>query len=725
MSDLADTHRLRHARAGEVFKEVCDLPHAERSHAIDAACAGDDALAEAVRSLFEFDGTTGDALSEQRLDPRERFSAALLQFESDAPPPLVVGRYRLVRRIGVGGMGEVHEAQQESPSRTVALKLLTGNSHARQLVRRFVREGQIQGQLSHPGIAAVYEAGIHTEVGRSLPYLAMEFVDGVAITDYFATGGHTIRHRIEAMLEVCDAVSHAHQRGVIHRDLKPDNILVVRSDSAPRVKVLDFGVAKSLGSQSIAASMRTEAGLIVGTIAYMSPEQLRGGDADVDTRSDIYALGLILYELLAGQPAHETKGLTLPEAARRVTEVEPPRLASIAPATRGDLETIVSKAMDRDRSRRYASVSELGEDLRRFLRNEPVLARPSSPWYLFRKFAARNRSLVAVSALALAALIAGIVGTTLQTRVAMLARDESLLQAERAAHKSRIADAVAESLRQVFYLAAPDQAKGREPTLRESIAKVDGLFGDDYSGPPEAEAIVRNVAGIVHRNFGEFDKAREQFEKSLAIRRRVLAPGSTEIADSLQNIATLLSMSGRPAEALPLLREAMEIQRRTLGEHDPAVLRSMFNLARAELRLGHNEAALRLTRESLELHTRAAPENAEVLGMHHEQIAAVQRALGNLPEAERSAVRAVELVRSAVGEDHPTLATALIGLARTRLAAGDARGAVGPSREAQAITDKVFASRPDHPTAVAARQTREAVLETLRKLDHSSAHDAR
>lgn len=713
MSDLTEQDRLRHTRAGEVFKEVCDLPEAERSHAIDAACAGDDALAEAVRSLFEFDGTTGDALSEQRLDPRERFSAVLQQLESDAPPPPVVGRYRLVRRIGVGGMGEVHEAQQESPSRTVALKLLTGDPHARQLVRRFVREGQIQGQLSHPGIAAVYEAGIHTEAGRSLPYLAMEFVDGVPITVHFSTVGHTIRQRIEAMLEVCNAVSHAHQRGVIHRDLKPDNILVVRSDSAPRVKVLDFGVAKSLGSQSIAASMRTEAGLIVGTIAYMSPEQFRGGGTDVDTRSDIYALGLILYELLAGQPAHETKGLTLPEAARRVTEVDPPRLGAIVPTARGDLETIVSKAMDRDRARRYASVSELDEDLRRFLRNEPVLARPSSPCYLFRKFAARNRALVSVSALALAALIAGIVGTTLQTRAAVLARDESLRQAERAAHKSRIADAVAESLRQVFYLAAPNQAKGSEPTLRESIAKVDGLFGEGYDGPPEAEAIVRNVAGIVHRNFGEFDKAREQFEKSLAIRRRVLAPGSTEIADSLQNIATLLSMSGRPAEALPVLSEALEIQRRTLGEHDPAVLRSMFNLARAELRLGHNETALRLTRESLELHTRAAPENAEVLGMHHEQIAAAQRALGHMPEAERSAVRAVELVRSAVGGDHPTLAAALICLARTRLAAGDAKGADSPSREAQGITDRVFASRPDHPTVAAARQVREAVVSML------------
>ncbi len=711
MSRSIDQRRLR-----ELFEHACSLPAEQLAPYLDAECLGDSGLRAELESLLSFDRVAGDVFSESRIGALENLAAALpTDGEPDAPVPERIGRYRVIRRIGTGGMGEVFEARQDAPDRRVALKLMRPGMDTASLIRRFRQEGQVQSRLSHPGIAAVYEAGVHAGVNRPIPFLAMEFVDGTPIIAYCRAENLSLRQRIELMIRVCDAVGHAHRRGVIHRDLKPDNILVEPSDAGLSPKVLDFGVAKITGREVLDATRHTEAGQIVGTLCYMSPEQL-GADPDaVDTQTDIYALGLVLYELLGGSPAFDTTGQPVPEALRRVTQSSPRRLGTVAPALRGDIETIVHKALEREKHRRYTSATELAADLQRFLRCEPISARPPSAVYQLSRFVRRNRALTAATILGVAALATGVIGTALQARAAVHARDDARLQQQKAEHETEVANAVADMLRQVFAIAGPDQAKGRDPTLREAIAQIDDLIGDKFKGPPEAEAIVRNVAGIIDRNFGDFEAAQRQFDRSLEIRRRVFPPDSLEIADSLQNISTLKGMTGHPEESIPLMTEALLIQRLALGEDDPIVARSTFNLARAHLRLKQYDRALDLTNESLSLHQRILPNQLDVLGMHYEQLAAVQRATGDLASAAANNVKAVDLVRQGAGPESPTLAVALLGLARTRLQAGDLAGADEPSREAVEIVDKVFAAKPDHPTAAAVHATRSEVVRALER----------
>ena len=708
MSRELDQRRLR-----ELFEAACQLPPEECAKFLDAACAGNDDMRAELNSLLGFDRLPGGILSDTRVDAMEHFGRGPRPPAAGGHAPARIARYQLVRRIASGGMGDVYEARQDETARRVAIKLMRPDAESGELIRRFRREGQLQARLTHPCIAAVYEAGVHTEGTHEYPYIAMELVTGPSIVNYCNQAALGLPERVRLMHQVCGAVAHAHRRGVIHRDLKPDNILVEHAEGGPRPKVLDFGVAKLTEHEAPIATRTTEAGRIVGTLSYMSPEQLSGDPGSVDTQSDVYSLGLILYELLAHRPAYDATGVALPEAIRRITQTEPPRLSTISHRLRGDLETIVLKAIDRDKTRRYNSADELGADLQRFLGHEPISARPTSAIYQLSKFVRKNRALAAATALGLLVLLAGTVATAVQARIAIRARDEALLQQQKANHEAEVARAVSDLLRQVFSLAGPDQARGNDPTLRQAIDNIDQLFDERFHGPPEAEATVRNVAGIIQRNFGEFDAAQEQFDKSLAIRRRVFPPDSIEIADSLQNISTLKSISGHPDESIPLLTEALRIQRSALGEDDPIVARSLFNLARTHLRLRHYDEALRLTDESLSLHARIQPDQKDILGMHYEQLASIERETGHLAESEANAVRAVDLVREGSAPDSPSLAVALLTLGRTRLLRGDAAGADAPSSEAQTIVDKVYASSPNHPTRAAVHDLRAKVLQAI------------
>ena len=374
MSDV-DLGRMR-----EVFARATELAGEQRRAFLDVACGGAVELRTMVERLLDYDsGFAPDDDDEVFL--KNQLVRAVEATTADDPSepaggepalPSHIGRYRIVRRHGEGGMGIVYEAEQIYPRRTVALKVIRADCVSRELASRFKNEAQILARLQHRGIAQVYKAGM-SEDGR--PYFAMEFIRGVPLDEYARCHEFDPRACLNLLALVCDAVQHAHDNGIVHRDLKPGNILV---DEAGEPKILDFGVAHVTAADLLATSSQTRTGQLLGTLSYMSPEQLSGNSSVLDGRSDVYALGVILFELLAGRKPHHLDGLPVHEVARVIEQEEPSRLGSVNKFYRGDVEIIVAKALEKDRTRRYASAADLASDIRRYLRGQPILARPAS-----------------------------------------------------------------------------------------------------------------------------------------------------------------------------------------------------------------------------------------------------------------------------------------------------------------------------------------------------------
>lgn len=417
------TRAERDRLALEVFGEVCDLDADERSRALDRMCKGDGLVRDRVLELLCADAGSEAPISDSVFGAGAGVLARELGEEPglDGGVPERIGRYRIVREVGRGGMGVVYEAEQDHPRRRVALKIVRRGFATRQTLRRFEHEVRVLGRLDHPGIAHIYEASSAKIGDATWPFFAMEYVEGLALDEYVRTKALTPPHTVELLARVCDAVQHAHQRGVIHRDLKPANIMVRMpvdggddSDTGLGLvglpKVLDFGVARSTEDGRDLTTQGDGVSSVLGTLAYMSPEQLDGDPDAVDTRSDVYAIGVVLYRLLAGRPAFDLSGVAIAESARIVRDQEPTRLGVHEPGLRGDLETIVAKAMAKDRDRRYDSAAALGEDLRRFLRDEPIAARPATAMYQVRKFARRNKPIVAGVLGVFASLLVGVLG---------------------------------------------------------------------------------------------------------------------------------------------------------------------------------------------------------------------------------------------------------------------------------------------------------------------------
>jgi WD40 repeat protein/predicted Ser/Thr protein kinase len=412
----------------------------------------------------------------------------------------------VLRVLGEGGMGTVYEAEQDNPRRTVALKVMRAGLTSDFLVKRFTREAQILGRLHHPGIAQIYEAGL-AEDGR--PFFAMEFLRGLPLGEYARLRGLTVPARLELLARVCDAVQHAHDQGVIHRDLKPANILV---DETGQPKVLDFGVARATDADLHTTTARTQAGQLLGTLGYMSPEQVAGDPDALDRRSDVYTLGVILFQLLANRPPYDLEQLPLPEAARVIREQEPSRLGSVNAGCRGDVETIVAKALEKDPARRYPSAGELAADIRRHLHHEPIRARPPSALYQLRKFARRHKALVAaVLGIGLALVAGTVVSVLYAVRAGHNAREadenahrarENERQARYQTYKARLAAAgaalsahdVADAARQLE--AAPEELRGWE--WRHLHTRLD----DSAVVLPPGQLLRRGPSGFHQAVFG-------------------------------------------------------------------------------------------------------------------------------------------------------------------------------------------------------------------------------
>jgi WD40 repeat protein/predicted Ser/Thr protein kinase len=408
------------ARAWAVFDQLADVPAARREAALQAACGDDQALRAEVEKLLAVDArltaTEGDKgfLQSPVVRPptpapggANEPAVTLSPGHPVTGPPSRVGHYRITRLLGEGGMGAVYEAEQDSPRRTVALKIIRPGLATPTLVRRFTHEAQILGRLHHPGIAQVYEAGLGDD---GQPFFAMEFIRGLPLDEYARQARLDLGARVGLLAQVCDAVQHAHEQGVIHRDLKPANVLV---DQTGQPKVVDFGVARATDADLLTGTGLTRTGQLLGTPNYMSPEQVAADPALIDRRSDVYALGVILFELAAHRLPYLLENQPLAEVARLILEEDPPRLGSLHPELRGDVEVIAAKALEKDPGRRYASAAELAADLRRWLAHEPILARPTSALYHLRKFARRHRGLVGGVLATGAALAVGLVVSTL------------------------------------------------------------------------------------------------------------------------------------------------------------------------------------------------------------------------------------------------------------------------------------------------------------------------
>jgi len=504
------------------------------------------------------------------------------------PLPATIGAYRILRIIGEGGMGLVYEAEQPNPKRRVAIKVIGRGVNSRATLARFRNEAQVLGQLKHPGIAQIYEAATDPTTGEA--FFAMEYIDGPALTRFASDRGLSDRDRVELVARVCDAVQHAHQKGVIHRDLKPGNILVEStSDESPtspsaRVtftpKVLDFGVARLTqdpgGAITESATLALDAHRIVGTLGYMSPEQFEGKPELLDTRSDVYSLGVILYELLAGRLPIDVKDLTITQAATRVRHEAPARLGRTRPTLRGDLEIIAAKALSKEREARYSSAAELAADLRRFLNHEPIAARPPGTLYTLGKFARRKPALTLVSSIAFFSLVGATLFSSIQYQRADAARRAEVQQAqlanqraqaelaarERADRAGQLTKAVKEFLLFQLIGAASPERMGYEAKVLDVIKNAEEGVGKTFADSPETEAEIRFELARVYDTLGQWDKSLEQIDRSLAIFTKLEGADGPRSIGALSQKAIALANTNRFEDSLATARDALEKQTR-------------------------------------------------------------------------------------------------------------------------------------------------------------------
>lgn len=551
-----------------------------------------------------------------------------------------IGPYKLLQQIGEGGMGTVFMAEQTEPvERRVALKIIKPGMDTQQVIARFEAERQALAMMDHPNIAKVLDAGT-TDTGR--PYFVMELVKGMPVTQYCDEQHLSPRERLELFVPICQAVQHAHQKGIIHRDLKPSNILIARYDDKPVPKIIDFGVVKATSQRLTEKTMFTQYGQIVGTMEYMAPEQANFNQLDVDTRSDIYSLGVLLYELLTGETPFDKKRLrsaAFDELLRIIREEEPPRpstrlsssqsLANTAVnrktepkklslLVRGELDWIVMKALEKDRSRRYETASKFAEDVSHYLKNEAVLACPPSATYRFRKFAQRNRLLVTSTSAVMLSLMIAIAGTTWgliraeSARVEAVAakteaerlrsidqqRAESEQEAHRQTRRERDRAVAAEAdtaafsrflIEDVLASARPkgiQGGRGVDLTMAQALSFAEPRISEVFQDRWRAEAMTRHAIGVTWRQLGEYDKSEQQLRRAIELlESHDISTSDVLLRECRNSLAVNLFQQKRYREALPILEDLLKLFSAEFGPKHRATLRCRMHIAGVYLQL--------------------------------------------------------------------------------------------------------------------------------------------
>ncbi len=624
-------------RLESLFARALELEPRQRTTWLAGLSGADAALRAELDSLLG------------HLDRSSRFLARPATEGALSPvPPQRIASYRIVRELGSGGMGVVYLAEQDQPRREVALKVIRAGISSPQALRRFEHEAVALARLHHPGIAQIFEAGTADWGSGPQPFFAMELVRGRTLGEHVRERACSVRARLELLAQACDALDHAHERGVVHRDLKPSNILVEVLADGARIKVLDFGVARvtdvtDAGMQ--AASRLTDGGQVLGTLPYMSPEQAAGDRTALDARSDVYALGAIGYELLSGVPPLDVLDRPLHEAVRIVCEAEPEPLASRGVRVDRDLETILSKALDKDPRRRYGSAGELAADLRRQLEHRPIHARPASRAYRLAKFTRRHRALVSGLALTFLALCGGLLATRHQAVVAAAERD-------RADDEARVARAVADFQRDMLARVDPER-DGREVRLASVLDDAAQALPGALADQPAAEGGVRAMLGTSYQSLGLVAEAEEQLEHAVRLLTAARGAEHDETLRARAVLAGVVADLGRYDEAVQETETVWRAWSARHGRRHPEALILELNLAKLYLMVERGEEAERIARENLELRREIfGPDHAEFLnGLS--SLGQLLWAQGRFAEAEPLLREAVETGAALEGENHP------------------------------------------------------------------------
>jgi serine/threonine protein kinase/tetratricopeptide (TPR) repeat protein len=630
-----------------------------------------------------------------------------LAFEPPAgeAPGGVVGPYTLIEPIGEGGMGVVFRAEQARPvRRQVALKIVRPGMDTRQVLARFDAERQALARMDHPNIARVLDAGT---TDRGLPYFVMELVQGVPVTRYCDDHKLTVPQRLELFLAVCQGVQHAHQKGVIHRDLKPSNVLVPLYDGKPVPTLIVFALAKATGPKLTDSTVITQLGFVIGTPEYMSPEQAEPNQLDIDTRSDVYSLGVLLYELLTGTTPlgrDRVKDGGILEFLRVIREEEPPRpsarLAGMAelPAVaagrglepkrlvarvRGDLDWIAMKCLEKDRARRYETADGLARGVERHLRYEPVEASPPGAGYRLRKFVRRHRAALATAAAFALLVLGGAAVSTWQAVRATAERDDkekarqaeaeqraqAVAEKDRADEEAAVARAVEDFLRtdllgqaDIGNQDAPGE-RNRDITVRELLDRAAARIDDRFRGQERTEAAIRHTLGNAYRQLGEYPKALIHLERSLALRRQKLGADHPDTLETLNDLALLHRDRGRYDEARPLLERAVELRRARQGADHPATLTAMHNLGAIYRDLSRYDDAEALFTQVLAVRRATqGPDHPDTL-LAMNNVALLHLSRGRFKEAEPLLKQVVAGFKAQLGPDHSFTLTCTNNLA--------------------------------------------------------------
>ena len=683
----------------EIVGEALERDPGERGAFLDEACAHDGELRAEVESLLaaydDADGLSEHPLGIPSLDV--------------AVDPETIGPYRLIRELGVGGMGQVWLAEQTEPVRRhVALKLIKAGVYDGAVIRRFRSERQSLALMDHPAIAKVFDAGA-TPSGQ--PYFAMEYVDGLPITNYCDRKKLDIRERLKLFIQVCEGVQHAHQKAIIHRDLKPSNILVVEIDGKPRPRIIDFGLAKASAPPVPGQTLFTQVGAFLGTPGYMSPEQADPSVRDIDTRTDVYSLGVVLYELLTGFLPFDTtqwKKQGLDEVLRQLREEDPQRPstkvstnrdtstaraearstepAHLVTSLRGDLDWVTMKALEKERERRYGTPLGLAADLERYLENRPVEARPASTGYRFRKYVRRNRLGVAVVSGVVALLIAFAVMQAVELRRITRERDR--------------ADRITEFITNMFKVSDPSEARGNTITAREILDKSSKEIETGLAQDPALQAQMMSVMGQVYGNLGLYTRAQALLTQAVDIRRRLLGASDPQTLSAMDDLGWTLNREGHYPEAENLQQETLDLRRRVLGAEHPETLRSMTNLAGTLTLAGRYPEAEKLQRETLDIQRRVlGPEHPETL-RSMSSLANTASRQGHYPDAEKWQRETLDIQRRVLGREHPDTLRSMNNLANTLAREGRYPEAEKLQREALDLHRRILG--PEHADTLAA-----------------------
>jgi serine/threonine protein kinase/tetratricopeptide (TPR) repeat protein len=664
----------RYQRIKKIFDAALERDPSERSAFLDEACEAE--LRAEVEELLDIDSGAGDFLKPSTLTP--------------IPAParrgdLIgqrIGQYIIQRIISSGGMGTVYEAAQEQPRRTVALKVLKEGMATASALRRFEYEAEILARLRHPGIAQVIEAGTHDDV----PFFVMEFVEEAkSITEYADDERLDVRGRLGLFNQLLSAIGHGHQKGIIHRDLKPSNILV---NGEGQVKVIDFGVARATDADVTMTTMHTAVGQLIGTLQYMSPEQCKADPADLDVRSDVYGLGVVLYELLCGELPYDIRQTPFIEAARAIREEEPKRPSTTNRMLRGDLETILLKALEKDRGRRYQSVAELSEDLRRYLSGEVILARPAGAATRFYKRVKRNPVLSASVGMALVALAGFFIYVLFYSYPRIMAeRDKAQGEAE----KVRIINDYL-----VAMLTSPDpNIEGREVRVVDVLDDAVEQIPEKLGGQPEIEATLRCAIAKTYWSLAQYRSMEEQFRLAYGIEAELYGEESPETLNTLTSLIIAIQSQGRYEEAGVLYEKLLDAYLRTLGEEDEATLLAMGNHAGLALDRGDFDKAEAILRRILEIRQRISRGETLALVDSRNAYATCLFYQEKFAEAEPLIRKVLEARRRLLGDVHTDTVATMNALGMVLLERGKTSEAESLLREAVDVQTKLTGE--DHP----------------------------